>query len=411
MKTFKSQTLALAERAQNDTAKVFAAIEKTALENTGRVMEAFANNRVSEAHFAPTYGYGYGDTGRDTLDRVYAEVFEAEDALVRHTFINGTHTIASALFGILRPGNVLASLTGDPYDTLRGVIGMDGQKNGSLRDFGVDYVQLEPGGRDYFARLEKMFSECRPAAALIQRSGGYSLRAALSIDEIGDIIAAVKRISPDTVIVVDNCYGEFTETREPTAVRADVICGSLIKNPGGGLAGTGGYVAGKVAPIELIAHRATVPGIGREAGCSMDFKRLAFQGFFVAPHVVSQAIKTAVFAARLMELARFKSAPGYAARRSDIIQRIIFGDREKLLGFVKGIQAGSPVDSFVTPEPWDMPGYDDPVVMAAGAFVQGASIELSADAPMREPFLAYVQGGLTYESGRLGIMRALDSII
>ena len=397
--------------AERDLGCVFRGIGDIANFNTAKVMEAFAKNRVSDTHFMPTSGYGYGDTGRDVLDRVFADSLGAEDAIVRHTLINGTHAIATALFGLLRPGDTLLSLSGDPYDTLRGVIGMDGQKNGSLAELGVSYAQIELDDPFYEESLVEAVKKYNPKAALLQRSGGYSMRPALDVSAIGRIIALVREVRPDTIIIVDNCYGEFTERCEPTSVGADIICGSLIKNPGGGLAQTGGYIAGRADLVELISHRVTVPGIGREAGCSMDFKRMAFQGFFLAPHVVAQAMKTAVFCARVMELSGFETNPAFGAPRSDIIQRVIFKKPEPLLSFIRGIQQGSPVDSFVTPEPWNMPGYNHQVVMAAGTFVQGASIELSADAPMKEPYCAYIQGGLTYESGRLGILRALANVL
>lgn len=397
----------LNRKAGADCAGFFPDIDKISEINTARVLDAFRAERVAEADFAPSTGYGYGDGGRDKLDRVFARAFCAEDALVRHTFINGTHTIATALYANLRPGDTLLSATGRPYDTLTGVI--EGHKGeGSLEELGVGYTQLElsPVFDAYLKELRSTVTAVRPAAVLIQRSRGYSARRTLTTAEIGAICNAVKAAHPPAVTIVDNCYGEFCETAEPCAAGADLICGSLIKNPGGGLAPTGGYIAGKRAAVEACAYRLTVPGIGREAGCNPAGYRDYYRGLFLAPHTVAQALKTALFAARLTELLGYTPDPLYSAVRSDIIQTITFHRPEPLLAFCRGIQEGSPVDSFAVPEPWDMPGYDCPVVMAAGAFVQGASIELSADAPIREPYTVYIQGGLTYEAGRAGILSA-----
>ncbi len=403
-------TRQLAAQAERDCAAVFARIDETAQINTERVLAAFQRNRVSDTMFAGTTGYGYDDLGRDTLDRIYAEVFGAEDAIVRVQFVNGTHALAAALFGMLRPGDTLVSAVGAPYDTLQTAIGITGNAPGSLREFGVSYRQVDPTS-DGLPDLPAIAAASRGAkAVLIQRSRGYSTRASLTCPMLRDVIRAVRSGAPDAYIMVDNCYGEFVETTEPTALGADLIAGSLIKNPGGGLAVTGGYIAGRRALVEAAAARLTSPGIGRECGATMGQNRLLYQGFFLAPHATAQALKTAVFCARVMELLGYATTPAYDAPRADIVQMIEFGEPEALEGFCRGIQSGAPVDSFVTPVPWDMPGYAEQVIMAAGAFVQGASIELSADGPMRPPYAAYLQGGLTYESGRLGVLLAVEQI-
>lgn len=390
----------------------FAEIDAVAQENTLRVMAAFQDQRVTEGCFAGTTGYGYDDMGREVLDKVYAQVFGSEAALVRIGFVNGTHAISAALFAALRPGDTLLSVTGAPYDTMRTVIGISGDEYGSLKFYGIGYAQVDlNNGEPDYASISKCVKEMRPAAVLIQRSRGYEERKALSIDEIGKIVECVKRNSPDTLVVVDNCYGEFTETREPTHVGADLIAGSLIKNPGGGLAPMGGYLAGSRDLIDRAANRLTTPGIGGECGASLGNNRLLFQGLFQAPHTVAQALKTAVFCSALFTDLGFETYPAPLDQRDDIVQMVKLRTPENLCRFCRGIQSGSPVDSFVMPEPWQMPGYDCEVIMAAGAFVQGSSIELSADGPMREPYIAYVQGGLTYESGKLGILLAASEMM
>ncbi len=406
----------IVKQAEAEIAPALSRIDAVALANTERVAAAFAANRVSEAHFMATTGYGYDDNGRATLDAVFADALCAPAALVRPHFMNGTHAIACALYGALRAGDTLLCATDLPYDTLRPVISGDGC--GSLKDYGVSFAVTplcEPnGGYDAARHLDRLRADCRrlhPAAALLQRSRGYSLRPALSVAALEALAAAIKAESPETIVIIDNCYGEFTEIREPdTAGCADLICGSLIKNPGGGLAPTGGYVAGKPALVERAACRLGVPGIGSETGSNPDGYRLYYQGLFLAPHTVAQALKTAVFAARVFELCGYETSPAFDAPRSDIIQAVTFSAPEPMLHLMRGIQAGAPVDSFVTPEPWAMPGYADQVVMAAGAFVQGASIELSADGPFKPPYTAFLQGALTYESGKLGILRALREI-
>lgn len=408
------KTLKLVSEAEQSIKEQFKHIENICEINQLRVMKAFANNRVSDSHFVATTGYGYDDLGRDTLDRVYADIMGAEDALVRHNFISGTHTISTALFAVLRPNDILVSITGKPYDTLEEVIGIQGEAgNGSLKDFGVKYVQidLKHDGTPDLEQIKFTLTHMNVKAVTIQRSKGYGWRPTYSAKDIGALIEFVKEISPETICIVDNCYGEFVETEEPTAYGADLIAGSLIKNPGGGLAPTGGYIAGKQKYVELCAYRLTSVGIGKEAGASLGFNRQMYQGLFMAPHVVSQALKAAVLCSAVFEKLGFEVDPKPNEIRHDIIQSIKFGDPDKVTAFCHGIQKGAPVDSFVTPEPWDMPGYSSQVIMAAGAFVQGASIELSADAPIKPPYIAYMQGGLTYESAKLGIMVAADKMI
>ena len=403
---------ALAAQAQAEVREQFDRIDAIAEENSLKVLSAFQKHRVAEGYFAGTTGYGYDDLGRDKLEEIYADIFGTEDALVRIGFVNGTHAIACALFGALKPGDVLVSAVGAPYDTLLGVIGVVDKGPGSLKSYGVEYRQVElldnapdPEG------LARAVRDPRVKAVLIQRSNGYSTRASLSVAEIGALCRVVRANNPQAAILVDNCYGEFVETTEPTQAGADLVVGSLIKNPGGGLAPTGGYIAGRKDLIEAAAARLTVPGIGKECGSTMGHSRLLCQGLFLAPHTVAQAVKTAIFAARMMEQLGYRTEPTSSQVRHDIIQMIHFGAPDPLKRFCKGIQFGAPVDSYVTPEPWDMPGYDCPVIMAAGAFIQGASIELSCDAPMREPYTAYLQGGLTYESGKAGVLLAVEELL
>lgn len=402
----------LAEDCEAQLAARFAEIDRVARGNTKRVMEAFQEFRVSEACFAGTTGYGYDDLGRETLDKIWARVFGAEAALVRTGFVNGTHAIASALFAAVGPGELLMPLMGAPYDTLRTAIGITGDAYGSLAFYGVKYAEVptKDGGPD-LAAIEREVGEKRPRAVLIQRSRGYDSRRALSAEEVGELCRLVKRVSPDTVCVVDNCYGEFTELAEPTMLGADLAAGSLIKNPGGGLAPTGGYIAGRADLVERAAYRLTVPGIGGECGCTLGTNRQLYQGLFLAPHTTAQALKTAALCAAMLEKLGFDTEPGPQEPRYDIIQTVTLKTPENLKRFCRGIQAGSPVDSYVTPEPWQMPGYEDEVIMAAGAFIQGSSIELSADGPLRAPYRAFLQGGLTYESGRLGIMNAIAEML
>lgn len=403
---------ALGKQAQDALTEEFSRIDAVAEENTARVLAAFQNHRVAEAYFAGTTGYGYDDLGRDKLDEIYAELFGTEAALVRIQFVNGTHAIASALYGALKPGDTLVSAVGAPYDTLLGVIGVSGNFHGSLKDYGINYHQVElVDDKPDLDGMAKAVADSKVKVVLIQRSKGYSTRASLSVSEIGEMCRIIKAANPNVSIIVDNCYGEFVETIEPTHVGADLVVGSLIKNPGGGLAPTGGYLAGRRDLVEGAAMRLTVPGIGGECGCTLGQNRSLYQGLFLAPHTVAQAVKTAVFAAKTMEMLGYETEPNSSAVRHDIIQMIHMREPEALKKFCKGIQFGAPVDSYVTPEPWDMPGYDCPVIMAAGAFIQGASIELSADAPMREPYTVYLQGGLTYESGKMGVLLAIQELL
>lgn len=409
----KPEVYDMAERAEVRLQARFRELDRTAEANTRRVMEAFQNNRVSEACFAGTTGYGYDDLGRETLDKIYAEVFGTESALVRVQFVNGTHALTAAMFALAKPGEKILALTGTPYDTLRTAIGIAGDAFGSLRFYGIGYGQVElaaDGGPDYAAIAEAV-KDPQVAGVMIQRSRGYEDRRALTVAEIGKIVETVRRVNPAVHIMVDNCYGEFTDLLEPGHVGADLTVGSLIKNPGGGLAPTGAYIAGRRELVERAAARLTTPGIGGECGSTLGNNRLLFQGLFMAPHTVAQALKTACFCAAMMDELGIESAPGALDPRSDIIQMIRLGSAESMKRFCLGIQAGAPVDSYVTPEPWAMPGYDCPVIMAAGAFIQGSSIELSADGPIREPYLVYMQGGLTYESGKLGVMMAVSAML
>lgn len=402
----------LAAKCEIRLAPRFAEIDEVSMRCTERVMEAFQEFKVSDSCFAGTTGYGYDDLGRETLDKVWARVFGAESALVRIGFVNGTHAIASAIFAALKPGDTLMSTMGAPYDTLRTAIGISGDAFGSLRFYGVDYHQVNTlDGAPDMASIRRAAEGLQPAAALIQRSRGYDARRALTVDEIEEIVRIIKSVSPDTACIVDNCYGEFTDVIEPTMVGVDLIAGSLIKNPGGGLAPTGGYIAGREDLVSNAANRLTVPGIGGECGSTLGNNRALFQGLFMAPHTTAQALKTAALCAAMLEELGFKTEPGAMEKRSDIIQTITLETPENLKRFCKGIQSGSPVDSYVTPEPWAMPGYEDEVIMAAGAFIQGSSIELSCDGPMREPYFAFLQGGLTYESGKLGIMNAIAEML
>lgn len=390
----------------------FEKIAENTFYNQQKVLSAFINHNVSEAHFTPSTGYGYGDRGRDVLEEVFAECMGAEDSLIRHNFVSGTHTLTVGLFGLLRPGDTMLSVTGRPYDTLIGVLGIDEKTDGSLADFGVNYdeVPLKNDMPDLDAIREKLSSK-KYKMAYIQRSRGYSLRPSLSISDIEKIINVVREVSPESIIFVDNCYGEFVEDREPLAVGADVIAGSLIKNPGGGIAPTGGYIAGKHEYVEQCAYRLTAPGVGREVGCTLGHTRELFMGLFSAPHVVGEALKTAVYTAALFELLGYEVTPRYDEHRADIIEAVKLRNEDALIAFCQGMQSGAPIDSFVVPEPWEMPGYDSKVIMAAGAFTNGASIELSADAPLREPYAAWMQGGINFDSGRIGVLMAAKSMM
>ncbi|MDY4587776.1 MAG: methionine gamma-lyase family protein [Oscillospiraceae bacterium] len=406
---FSPELVKLSEKAMEMCKPQFAELDRMADFNGQRVLKAFIDNKISDIHMKGTNGYGYGDDGRDKLDAVFAQILGAEDALVRHNFVNGTHALTTALFGILRPGDLLLSVTGEPYDTMQGVI--SGEGTGSLRDFGVRFakVDLLPDGTPDYDGIRKAAGDCR--MAYIQRSRGYSLRPSLDVDTIGKICEAVRSVNKDCVIFTDNCYGELVEEREPLAVGVDLIAGSLIKNLGGGIAETGGYIAGRADLVELCAFRLTTPGTGKEVGASLNQLRGMFLGIFHAPEAVCAALKTAVFAAALFQLMGYEAFPKYDEKRTDIIEALKLGGEKQLIAFCQGIQEGSPVDSFASPEPWDMPGYDSKVIMAAGAFTMGASIELSADAPLREPFAVWLQGGLTFPTGKAGIMTAAQHML
>lgn len=408
----KPEVYELARQAEEEIRPQFERIDRIAMLNTRKVMTAFQDNKVSDSCFAGTTGYGYDDLGREVLDKVYAQVFCTEAALVRIGFVNGTHALSAALFGILKPGDTLLSVTGLPYDTLRNAIGIEGDCHGSLKFYGINYKQVDlKDGEADFEAIKAALADRSISAVLIQRSRGYENRKALSAEEIGEICSAVKSVAPNVTVMVDNCYGEFTGEHEPTEYGVDIMAGSLIKNPGGGLAPTGGYIVGRKDLVENAAMRLTTPGIGGECGASLGNNRLLFQGFFMAPHIVAQAIKTVTFCSAMMKKIGFESSPAPDEARNDIIQMVTLKNGENMKKFCRGVQAGAPVDSYVTPEPWQMPGYNVPVIMAAGAFVQGSSIELSADGPMREPYTLYVQGGITYESGKLGIMMAVNEML
>lgn len=407
------------DRIQSASQKAMEQIEDTIKDidemtnyNQQKMLAAFIEAGVSESHFVASTGYGYGDRGRDTLDAVFAKALGAEDALVRHNFVSGTHALTVALFGVLRPGDTMLSVTGIPYDTLRGVIGITGNGNGSLKEFGINYEQLElkSDGTPDYEEIENRVTD-KIKMVYIQRSRGYSLRPSLFVEDIERIAKIAKKKAPDCIVMVDNCYGEFVQKEEPTSHGADLMAGSLIKNPGGGIAPTGGYIAGRKNLIESCSYRLTTPGTGREIGATLGNNRELFMGAFHAPHVTGEALKTAAFTAALFNSFGYDVTPKCNEPRADIIQAVLLRKKEALIAFCQGVQKGAPVDSFVVPEPWDMPGYDCEVIMAAGAFTLGASIELSADAPLREPYAAWMQGGLNFHSGRLGAMLAAQSML
>lgn len=406
---FDNKINAAAEAAMHKCKVQLAELDGLCEYNGQRVLKAFIDNRVSEIHLKGTTGYGYDDEGRDKLDKVFAQVLGAEDALVRHNFVNGTHALTTALFGVLRPRDTLLSVTGMPYDTMQEVI--LGENCGSLRDFGVNFgmIPLLSDGMPDYAEIARRAPEAK--LAYIQRSRGYALRPSFDISTISKIIQAIRGSNRGCIIMVDNCYGELVEDKEPTAVGADLIVGSLIKNLGGGIAETGGYIAGRADLIEQCSYRLTCPGAGKEVGCSLNQLRGMYMGLFHAPEAVCAALKTSVFAAAFFEQLGFEAFPKYNEKRTDIIAALKLGSPEKLTAFCEGIQSGSPIDSFVSPEPWDMPGYDSKVIMAAGAFTMGASIELSADAPLREPYAVWLQGGLTFPTGKTGIMLAAQRMV
>ena len=409
--SFSKKITDLKREVLKESEPLFAHIEDVAEANTLKVLDAMRECRVSDAHFNTTTGYAYDDIGRGKLEELYAKIFGAERALVRTQFVSGTHALATVLFGILRPGDELVSLTGKPYDTMQTVIGYDNPSPGSLKEFGVLYNELPMvEGKVDMAHIKDVITD-KTKMVEIQRSRGYSMRSPLSIEDIRAITSEVHRIKPDCICFVDNCYGEFVDYEEPTQAGADIMAGSLIKNPGGGIAPTGGYIVGRDDLVELASYRLTAPGMGDELGASLSNNRLLFQGLFLAPHVVSQAIKGAIFAAGMFAKLGYKTLPLPTEVRGDIIQAIELGSADKLIAFCGGIQKYSPVDSFAAPEPWDMPGYADKIIMAAGTFVQGASIEFSADGPLREPYNVYLQGGLTFEHAIIGIMGAAQAVL
>ena len=408
--SFSKELLTLKKRVLDELAPSFRRIEQISEGNTLKVLTAMRECKVSDIHFNTSSGYAYDDIGRSKLEELYAKVFAAESALVRTQFVSGTHALATVLFSILRPGDKLVSLTGTPYDTMQTVIGYTASSSGSLKEYGILYDELPLNeGRVDVERIADVLDE-RAKMVLIQRSRGYSRRPTLLIEDIREICNQVHRLRPDCICFVDNCYGEFVESLEPTQAGADIMAGSLIKNPGGGLAPTGGYIVGREDLVELASYRLTAPGMGAELGASLVNNRLFFQGLFLAPHVVSQALKGALFAAGIFEKLGYTTYPIISDERGDIIQAIELGTAEKLVAFCGGVQKYSPVDSFVKPEPWDMPGYTDQIIMAAGTFVQGASIEFSADGPLRSPYNVYLQGGLTFEQVMFGILGAAEEI-
>lgn len=406
---YGSRIQELASQAEEKIASVHKKIDQRIEANQFRVLESFQHYKVSDSHFIPSTGYGYDDIGRDTLEEVYARVFGGEAGLVRPQIISGTHAISTALFGILRPGDELLYMTGKPYDTLEEIVGIRGKGTGSLKEFGISYSSV-PLGEDGYVDFEAVRSAIKPNTKMIgiQRSKGYAVRPSFTISQIKEMIEFVKGIKPDAVVFVDNCYGEFIEEMEPCHVGADLMAGSLIKNPGGGLAKTGGYIVGKKELVEACSYRMTSPGIGAEAGASLYSLQEMYQGFFLAPHVAGQALKGAVFTAALLEMLGMNSSPKWDAERTDLIQSVQFDDRDKMVAFCQAIQYASPINSHVTPYPAYMPGYEDDVIMAAGTFIQGASIELTADGPTRPPYVAYVQGGLTYSHVKIAVCTAVN---
>ena len=400
-------------KAENELKEQFSIIDDICEYNSDKVLSAFQNNQVSEIHFNETTGYGYGDLGREVIEKIYADIFHTEDALVRGQFISASHALTVTLFGLLRPNDIMLSISGKPYDTLDSVIGLT-ENNSSLKSFGIKYEQIDLIDNDFdYERIQERLSNTKSKIKLIeiQRSRGYSLRESISLEKIEKVIKAIREIDNSVIIMIDNCYGELTNKIEPSDLGADILVGSLIKNLGGGIAPNGAYVVGKHDLIELVAERLTLPGEGREVGPSLGMNKKILQGLFMAPSVVSSSLKTAILTAKVMENLGYKVSPKSTDIRTDIVQTIEFGNAKDLINYVQGIQIGSPIDSSSLPVPDDMPGYDDQVIMAAGAFVQGSSIELSCDAPLREPYVAFQQGGLTYEYGKLGLMKAVERIL
>ncbi len=412
MKEFgiNEEILELSNEVENEVKDVFKDIEKTCELNSLKVLKAFKRNNLSDMHFGTTTGYGYGDCGREAIEKIFAEVLGAEDSIVRGQFISGTHALTVTLFGLLRPGDTVISINGKPYDTLDSIIGIKENKS-SLKSFGINYEQIDLIGNEFdIEKIKQRLSKNNVKLVIMQRSRGYSLRKSLALDKIEEVIKQIRSVNNSAIVMIDNCYGEFVDTKEPLELGADIIVGSLIKNLGGGIAPNGAYVAGRKELIELVAERLTSPGQGKEVGPTLGMNKQILQGLFLAPSVVASSLKTAVFASKMLEKLGYSVEPKYNDKRSDIVQTIQFGEPEKLIKFCQGIQMGSPVDSNSIPEPWDMPGYSDKIIMAAGAFTQGSSIELSCDAPIREPYVAFLQGGLTYEYGKLGVLKAISNI-
>ena len=406
----KKEIIDLANEVENELVQEFRQIDKIKEYNSIKVLKAMQENKISDMHFGSTSGYGYGDIGRDTIEKVFAKVLGAEDALVRNQFISGTHALTVALFSMLRPGDTMLSINGKPYDTLDAVIGIE-ENDSSLKSYNVKYEQIDLIGNDF--DTEKIVERAKKGnikLICMQRSKGYATRKSLSLEAIKNIICEIRKVNKETIIMVDNCYGEFVDTVEPLELGADLIVGSLIKNLGGGIAPNGAYIAGKSKLIELAAERQTAPGLGKEVGPTLGINKQILQGLFLAPQVVANSLKTAVFASRMLEKMGYEVEPKFNDKRTDIVQTISFNNPEKLIKFCQGIQKGSPVDSSSVPEPWEMPGYTDKVIMAAGTFVQGSSIELSCDAPIRPPYNAFLQGGLTYEYGKIGVLTAINNL-
>ena len=406
----KDEIIDLSKKVESDLRPIFNATEEIAEYNSLKVLSAFQKYNLSEMHFNGTTGYGYGDIGRDTIENIFSEIFKAEDSLVRTQLISGTHALSTALFGMLRPGDTMLSITGKPYDTLDEVIGIVENKS-SLISYGIKYEQIELVDNDFdYKKIEETLKESKVKLIEIQRSRGYSTRKTIDLEKLEKVIKLIKSVSKDTIVMIDNCYCEFVDKKEPIEVGADIAVGSLIKNLGGGIAPNGAYIVGRKDLVELCAERLTAPGLGKEVGPSLGINKQILQGLFMAPQVVASSVKTAIFASKMLEELGYIVEPKFNDKRSDIVQTIEFGDKEKLIKFCQGIQAASPIDSSSVPEPWDMPGYTDPVIMAAGAFTQGSSIELSCDAPIRPPYIAFLQGGLTYEYGKLGVLKAISMI-
>lgn len=400
----------LIQQVEEEIKPVFKEIDKICEKNSKKVLQAFQRNSISEMHFNSTTGYGYGDVGRDAIESIFAEVLGAEDALVRSQFISGTHALTVCLFALLRPGDTVLSINGKPYDTLDSVIGIS-ENASSLKSYGINYEQIDLLGNEFnYDAIEKRVEKQNVKLIIMQRSKGYELRKSLSIENIKKVVETIRKVNNDVWIMCDNCYGEFVDYEEPLSVGVDVIVGSLIKNLGGGIAPNGGYIAGKKELVQLCSERLTAPGLGKEVGPTLGINRSILQGLFMAPSVVASSLKTAVFASSILEKMGYKVEPTYDEKRSDIVQTIEFGDPKLLIKFCQGIQMGSPIDSTSIPEPWDMPGYTDKIIMAAGAFTSGSSIELSCDAPIRPPYAAFLQGGLTYEYGKLGVIRAIENM-